>query len=142
METVTKLFTKLIGQKISTFFLTPCDIPEALKGYGTVITMYPQIIPVIIQLLNLGSEIHIHKIMKMIEEIAHADVTRTYSSQWKISRLSGQIEKILFDLIICTDASKSDIAYTEKMIAETDSIPMLKCHLENILHNHILQMTM
>jgi hypothetical protein len=57
-----------------------------------------------------------------------------------MARLSAQIEAALEYILANVETWKSEELYAQKQIAEDDTVPLLKQHLENVLHNHMIAM--
>ena len=78
-------------------------------------------------------------LMAYIAHIAALDASNHRGAQWRMSRLIDQAEAVLNQTCREYDALKSDDAFRTALWVSEDVLPDIRKHLENILHNHLLQ---
>ena len=110
---------------------------EWTKMHPKAISAYPALCMEIGQLAHLEQEARFHSIMRLLEEVAEHDELARPGDEFKIARCTALIRSSFVLLLREAEGWKSDRLFSEKRIAEEDTIPTLERQLENILHNHI-----
>lgn len=120
--------------------LFPPKIHPIIREYTTLNRKYPFVAKDASQLLSLQQDSCVRDVLLLLTHMAQEDEARRPCSQWKMARLSAQAEAALDHLLTSVETWKSEELFTQKQIAEDDTVPLIKQHLENVLHNHMMSM--
>lgn len=110
-------------------------VAAVVAEYPEVVRSYPALCESVSALSEVGD---VRSIMENLDEIHRNDVrNRTPQSPWRITR---EIAKVQEAASILCDPKRAvgQEKFRSVMYVQTDVLPDLERHLENLLHNHLL----
>lgn len=133
---VTSLLTHATMRALRTAL--PASYPESVARYPAVVAAHPSLCAEVGQLANLQQDEKFGTIMGVLNDIVLLSTDRTKGNEFKIARASRDLERHLQGIVQATESWRSDDLFNEKRIALEDTVPTVRRHVEDILHNFIV----
>jgi hypothetical protein len=120
---------KMFQPRIHPWVTSRCDL----------VREQPAIAEILSRLAVVGDQERLNVILNVLDEVLKLASTRKKSNQWHIARLNGEIIRQAREMCKIS-GSVDDSTFQDVVFANDEYIPQLESLLDNVLHNHLLEL--
>lgn len=99
----------------------------------------PALTATISQLGALGSDESLASLVKKVLCVVDLDQSHSPTAQWQIARLNSEIVEDAKRMCHVLSTTHSDELFRTVLDCQQEVVPQLEAHLDNLLHNHLLE---
>ena len=127
------------GAFLATKHLSKRSLHEAIAKRTRIVAQAPSIAETLSHLTVLNDASGLNHVMDLVEEILYHDLQKDKSSQWHISRLSGEVVRCVIAMCDRIPVTADEDVFYNTLLVRDEYVPQLTAQLEALLHNHLLR---
>lgn len=114
------------------------SLHPVLVEYPELVRRFPGLAATVSELGRLGNDAGLRALLQKVQQIVDMDLRRGPGAEWKISRLSSEVVRDADAMCVAAPKTSSDELFRAVLACRDETIPQLRGHLDDLLHNHML----
>lgn len=127
------------GAFLATKHFSKHSLHEAVAKRTRIVAQAPSIAETLSHLAVLNDMDGLNGVMDLVEKILYHDMQKDKSSQWHISRLSGEVVRGVVAMCDRIPVTADEEGFYNALLVRDEYVPQLTAQLEALLHNHLLR---